>query len=119
VTRVKAAIFVAAYVRRVNATGEGFAVIARKGAEEAGAILIRIDRLDGTGDLYVPAPQSAYDEHRPTDRLFVRRFTDGPVSNARIDDVIARELRIDPDLWLIAVDDRAGRHFLGEALIAA
>jgi hypothetical protein len=114
--RVKAAIWVAAFIRRVNASGAS-AVLVRRGAEEAGPILIRIDRLDGTGDLYVPAPQSAYDEDHPGERLFVRRFGGGPVSSERLVEAIARETRIDPDLWLIDVEDRQGRSFLDEQVV--
>jgi hypothetical protein len=116
-TRVKAAIWVAAFVRRVNASGDAFAVVAERGAEEAGAVFVRVDRLDGTGDLYVPAPQTLYESDRPDDRRFVARFPEGPQPQARLDEAIQRERRIDPDLWLVAVDDRKGRHFLEDALI--
>lgn len=114
--RVKAAIWVAAYLRRVNASGAS-AVLVRRGAEEAGPIFIRIDRLDGTGELYSPAPQSAYDEASPTDRLFTRRFPGGPAPAERLAEAIARELRMDPDLWLIDVEDRDGRNFLDELVV--
>ena len=29
-----------------------------------------------------------------------------------VEERVARELKFDPDLWLVEVDDRAGRHFL-------
>ena len=45
--RLKSAIWVAAYVRRCNVEGV-FAAVRRRGAEEAGAIFIKIARLDGT-----------------------------------------------------------------------
>ena len=56
--RLKSAIWVAAYMRRCHVEG-AFAVLRRRGAEEAGAIFIKVDRLDGTADLYGPAPQTA------------------------------------------------------------
>jgi hypothetical protein len=31
-----------------------------------------------------------------------------------VDAVIARQRRVDPDLWVIEVEDRAGRHLLDE-----
>ena len=68
--RLKSAIWVAAYVRRCHIEG-AFAAVRRRGAEEAGAVFVKISRLDGTADLYAPAPQSAFDEARPSDRLFV------------------------------------------------
>ena len=55
--RLKSGIWVAAYLRRCNVEGV-FAAVRRRGAEEAGAIFIKINRLDGTAMLYGPAPQS-------------------------------------------------------------
>jgi hypothetical protein len=107
--RLKSAIWVAAYVRRSN--GEGaYAVVRRRGAEEAGAVFVKISRLDGTADLYGPAPQSAFDEARPADRLFTQSFA--ARAEADIEAYLARQIRFDPDLWIVEVEDRAGRHFL-------
>lgn len=111
VPRVTSALFVAAYVRRVMVAGS-FAAVMKKGAEEAGPVLIRVDRPDGTGQLFIPAPQSAYDD-RPLDRLFVPRFHEGFAAKDALDAAVERERRFDPDLWLVAVEDREGRDFLG------
>jgi len=111
VMRLKSAIWVAAYVRRCN--GEGaFAAVRRRGAEEAGAIFIKLNRLDGTAELFGPAPQSAFDEAHPTDRAFVRSLGDAPVPEAKVEERIAREVRFDPDAWIIEAEDKEGRHFL-------
>ena len=67
--RLKSSIWVSAYVRRCDIEG-AFAAVRRRGAEEAGAIFIKLNRLDGTGMLYGPAPQAMFDEARPADRLF-------------------------------------------------
>jgi len=115
--RVTSALWVAAFVRRVNADGTAAAVVAAKGAEEAGQILIHVDRLDGTGDLYVPAPQALYGE-AADERRFVARSPGRAQANAAIAETIARERRFDPDLWVVGIDDRAGRHFLGDLLAA-
>ena len=56
--RLKSAIWVAAYVRRCYVEGAS-AVVRRRGAEEAGAIFIKISRLDGTAALFAPAPQAS------------------------------------------------------------
>ena len=68
--RVKTGIWVAAYVRRAHLEG-AFAAVRRRGADEAGAVFIKITRLDGTADVFGPAPQTAFDEARPADRAFV------------------------------------------------
>ena len=33
-----------------------------------------------------------------------------------IDDLIKQDLRIDPDLWVVEIEDRHGRHFLEETV---
>ena len=48
--RLKTGIWVAAYLRRCQIEGAA-AVLRRRGAEEAGAIFIKVSRLDGTADL--------------------------------------------------------------------
>ena len=108
--RLKSAIWVAAYVRRCH--GEGaFAAVRRRGAEEAGAIFVKLNRLDGNAELFGPAPQSAFDEAHPSDRAFTR-LAEEPEPEAKVEERIAREIRFDPDAWIVEVEDRAGRHFL-------
>jgi hypothetical protein len=110
--RLKTGIWVAAYLRRCNVEGV-FAAVRRHGAEEAGAVFIKINRLDGTGTLYGPAPQSAFDEARPVDRMFVAFVgRDTPAADADIEVRLTKEIRFDPDLWVVEVEDRAGRNFL-------
>lgn len=107
--RLTSGLFVAAHVRRCNLEGAP-AVVMRRGSEEAGAIFVVVDYLDGRNDLYAPAPQVALDEDRPGDRLFQKVAAE--VDAEAISAAIAREMRFDPDVWVIAIEDRAGRSFL-------
>jgi hypothetical protein len=110
--RLKSGIWVAAYVRRCNVEGV-FAAVRRRGAEEAGAIFIKISRLNGTATLYGPAPQTVFDEAKPADRMFSILLGGAqPAPDADVEARVTREIRFDPDLWLVEVEDRAGRHFL-------
>lgn len=110
--RLKSSIWVAAYVRRCNVEGV-FAAVRRRGAEEAGAIFIKISKLDGTATLYGPAPQSVFDEERPSDRAFtICVGRDGPAPEADCEAYLAKETKFDPDIWIVEAEDRAGRHFL-------
>jgi hypothetical protein len=116
--RLKSGIWVAAYLRRCNIEG-AFAAVRRRGADEAGAVFIKINRLDGTGTLYGPAPQSAFDEARPADRIFTAALgRDKPAPEADIEARLGREIRFDPDVWIVEVEDRAGRHFLDDNVVA-
>jgi hypothetical protein len=107
--RVTSAIWVAAYVRRCFAEG-AMATVGRHGADEAGAILAVVDWLDGSADLYGPAPQSTFSESRPSDRRF--QILLERAERGAIEVRIASEIRFDPDLWIVEVEDRNGRSFL-------
>ena len=114
--RLKSSIWVAAYLRRCNVEGV-FAAVRKRGAEEAGAIFIILNRLDGTATLYGPAPQAAFDDDMPADRAFsIVVGRDGPVAEADIEARLQKEIRFDPDLWIIEAEDRAGRHFLDKVV---
>jgi hypothetical protein len=109
--RLKSGIWVAAYIRRCQVEGAQ-AMLRRRGAEEAGAVFIKVSKLDGTADVYGPAPQSSFDEARPADRAFIRSLTTGGVSEADAEVYLARQIKFDPDVWIVEVEDRAGRNFL-------
>lgn len=111
--RLKSAIWVAAYLRRCAIEGAP-AVLRRRGAEEAGAIFIKVDRLDGTALLYGPAPQSAFGGDATGDRLFAPCLPQMPVPSFDAEAHLARQIRFDPDLWIVEVEDRAGRAFLDQ-----
>ena len=109
--RLKSALWVAAYLRRCQVEGL-FAVVRRRGAEDAGAVFVRVCRLDGTSDLFGPAPQSAFDFAPGVERAFISSLAQQPAADAAIEDYLAREIKFDPDVWIVEVEDRAGRNFL-------
>ena len=115
--RLKSSIWVSAYVRRCDIEG-AFAAVRRRGAEEAGAIFVKISRLDGTGALYGPAPQSMIDDEQSAERLFIALAgAKEPASDADIEARLVRELKFDPDVWIVEVEDRQGRNFLDRAVV--
>jgi hypothetical protein len=109
--RLKSALWVAAYLRRCQVEG-AYGVVRRRGAEEAGAVFVRICRLDGTSDLFGPAPQSAVDTSRGADRSFTLCLAAQPASDAAVDAYLAREVKFDPDVWIVEVEEPKGRNFL-------
>jgi hypothetical protein len=110
--RLKSALWVAAYLRRCQSEGVA-AVLRRRGAEEAGSIFIKVSRLDGSAVLYAPASQSAFDEARPMDRAFTATVgSKSPATEVDVEAALAREIKFDPDVWIVEVEDRAGRSFL-------
>jgi hypothetical protein len=112
--RLRSDIWVAAYLRRCAVEG-AVAVLRRRGAAEAGAIYLKLDRLDGRASLYAPALPSLADE-TPEERRFEAILVN--VDPASVEERIERERRIDPDLWFVEVEDRAGRIFLDPEALA-
>ncbi len=110
--RLTSEFWVAAFIRRVNLEG-GFATLRKRGAAEAGAIAVTGSRAaDRLVALYLQAPQSAFGEERPTDRLFVAAWPEVFVEEQRVAEKLAREQKFDPDLWIVDVEDRDGRPFV-------
>ncbi len=108
--RLKSAIWVAAYLRRCQTAGV-FGAVRRRGAEEAGAVFVKVATLDGRAMLYVPAPQTVYDDSRPIERIFTP-MSPQPVPETSVEERLVREIKFDPDAWVVETEDRAGRHFL-------
>jgi hypothetical protein len=112
--RLTSDFFVSAYLRQCGIEG-AFAGLRRRGGAEAGAIFVVIDKLDGTGILLGPAPQSSYDDH-PSERAFAQLHKQETLAREDIEKRLAREIDFDPDCWIVEVEDRAGRHFLQNVL---
>lgn len=98
--RVVSELFVSVLVRRVFSSG-GFAAVERRGAAEAGAIFIRQRFRDGLETLYGPAPQSFFGDGDDDRRFEIRAER---CEAAECDGIIAREVRFDPDLWLVELE---------------
>lgn len=112
--RLRAEFWVKAYIRRC-AVGGASAVVVRHGDDDAGTIFIRIDRLDGTCLLFGPAPAGL--DGADSDRRWMPYLAEGGTEYAAADSFLEREARVDSDLWVIEVEDRAGRHFLDDDLV--
>jgi hypothetical protein len=109
--RLKTALWVAAYLRRCQVEGL-FAAVRRRGAEDAGAVFVRISKLDGTSDLFGPAPQSAVDVAQEGGRAFTPSLANRSAPDADVEAYLVRQIKFDPDVWILEVEDRAGRNFL-------
>ena len=105
--RLKAEFWVKALLRRCGAADVP-AMVVRRGDPEAGAVLIKLNGFENGAS--VLAAGWAADGSR------VWRHATGaaPVSDADAEAYIARQLQRDPDLWVVEIEDRAGRHFLTE-----
>ncbi|MDF1607294.1 DUF1491 family protein [Hoeflea sp. YIM 152468] len=107
--RLKAGIFVAALTRRLFAEGH-MAAIEKRGAEEAGAIFVRIRHRDGSESLAGPAPQTAFETQHPAGRLFEMRVS--RAAEHEISAALAREARFDSDIWVVEIETDSPETYL-------
>jgi len=99
-------IWVGALIRRAE-QGGAFATVARKGDLRAGAVLVKVlNRPEGTARLYAEATRG------DGERVWMRPTPAD--QEGELDRYIERAVRIDPDIWVVEIDDRQGRHFLTE-----
>lgn len=104
-------IWVAALIRRAELAG-AFAVVARKGDARAGSVLVKaLNRGDGTSRLYSEATRG------DGERVWMMPSLSD--QEPELDRYIERALKIDPDLWVVEIEDKEGRHFLTEAVEGA
>ena len=113
--RLKSEIWVKAYLRRCQHEGAA-AVLVRRGDQDAGAIYIKVSRPDGTAALFGPAPAGL--EEAREERRWQACLDRHTVSEAEADAYLERQTDFDPDIWIVAVEDRQGRHFLEDWLMS-
>lgn len=109
IPRLKAGIFVRALIRRAEVAGAS-AFVVRRGTEEAGAILLKISRLDGT---CVVLSQARRGEG---ELVWVKPLGD-QADDASAGKYFEKQLRFDPDLWILEIEDREGRAFVDEPVV--
>jgi hypothetical protein len=113
--RLKSEIWVKAYLRRCAVAGAS-GVVVQHGDDDAGAIYIKIVRPDGMATVFTPAPAGW--DGADVDRRWVPYYAEGFVAEATAQAYLEREARFDNDVWVIEIEDREGRDFLGDDLLA-
>src|ERR1700722_17734116 len=107
--RLKAGIFVRGLIRRVQVAGAA-AFVVRMGSEEAGAVILKISKLDGTCLLLNQA--------RVGDGALVwSQPLGGWCEEGRAGAWLEKQVKGDPDLWIVEIEDREGRAFVDEKIV--
>jgi hypothetical protein len=101
--RLTTSVWVSAYLARLAQEGI-YAHVARKGDGTAGAVAVKVARMDGSASFFTRAfgPEGT--------RVWQAQMQAAP--EAEVDEALARQRRYDPDLWIIEVEDPRGRHLL-------
>ena len=97
-------------MRRAEAEGAQ-AYLLRRGAEEAGAVFLKVNRLDGGFVVLARAREGA------EGRLVWTRPLGERTDEAKATDYFARQIKFDPDIWIVEIEDRAGRAFVDEPIV--
>lgn len=108
VPRLTADFWVQAYLARLRLADIPAFVTAR-GDATAGAVAVKVNRLDGRATAFA----RAWDGQG---RRVWTAIAEG--AEGEVDAALARQRRFDPDLWVIEVEDRAGRNLLDEPGLA-
>ncbi len=116
--RLKSHIWVSAYLRRLNSSFISAALV-RRGDADAGAIYIKVARLDGSCQVF--APLSAHmaemaggdaivlDEGRAWQPVYT---PEAPEHEA--DAYLSRQASHDPDIWILEIELPQGQQLPGQ-----
>ena len=106
--RVTTDFWVSAYLTRLRLHDIPAFVVA-KGDVTAGAVIVKLSTLNGQARAF----QRTYD--LDFNRVWAELISG---SDAEVEAALDRQRATDPDLWIIEVEDRAGRHLLDDEGLA-
>jgi len=90
-------------VLRLCATRDLPAFVVKRGDNDAGAVLLKLNRLEHGAVVF--------SQTRDIDgNMRWLQATAGAVPDQEAEAMIARHLGRDPDLWVVEIEDRLGRH---------
>ena len=104
VNRLTSKFWIDAYSKRLEAAAIPVFVI-KKGDDKAGAIFIRVSNLSGQAILFSQTCD-------PSGRKVWFELANG--TDHEIESAITRQIQFDPDLWVLEVEEKNGRHLLDE-----
>jgi len=107
--RLTTDIWVSAYLTRLRLIDIPV-FVTRKGDKTAGSVIVKLNTLDGNARAF----QRSFDL-MTGERAWVV-LSDGP--EADVDASLSKQAGFDPDLWVIEVEDREGRHLLNDPSLA-
>ena len=103
--RLTAEIWVSAYLTRLRLV-EIPAFVVKRGDNTAGAVLVKLNTLDGKACCF----QRSFDLMTGERKWVV--LVEG--DEVLVDQSVTKQRGFDPDLWVIEVEDKQGRHLLDE-----
>lgn len=108
--RIQTDFWLRAHVRRSNDAGIPMMVV-RKGEPQSGTVLVKINRFEH-GCMVLSQTRTAEGA-----LAWLRGTGPDPVPEPDADAYIERQVRYDPDLWVVEIEDREGRHPFEEPIL--
>ena len=87
------------------------AFIRRRGDPDAGSVIVKVDRMDGTSEVFVQARAG------DGSRAWIRGIGEGSVLDADAEAYIQLQLSFDSDIWVLEVEDKGELYKLDRPLI--
>ena len=95
---LKAGIWVQAQIRVCDKNALP-AVVVRRGNPDAGTILLKLNRFDAGYEVLTQVRTAE------GNRAWMRSIGDNPVQESEADAYIERQLKFDPDIWVLEIED--------------
>jgi hypothetical protein len=113
VDRLKTRIWVQAQIRLCDIANLP-AYIVKRGDPDAGAVILRLNRLDGTSNVFNQARladgSAAWSKATGSD-------AEGRIADADAVAYIERQRKYDPDLWVLEIEDPERRYTLDAKIV--
>ena len=103
-TRLSAQFWVDAYLARLR-LADIPAFVVRRGDATAGNVMVKLNTLNGSAEAF----QRSFDHSGA--RVWITLCKG---SDAEVEEALTEQRWFDPDLWIIEVEDKSGRHLLHE-----
>ena len=104
-SRLATSFWIQAYLLRLGKQNIA-AYVTKRGDTTAGAVLVKVATMDG---------QAAVFQRSFEPETGARRWVPVVEGTEDVCDAsVQKQLSFDPDLWVIEIEDRKGRHLLGE-----
>lgn len=100
---LKAGIWVSAQVRQCSIQSIGI-YVRHKGDPDAGSIVLKLDRLDGTSVMLSQSRDGT------GARTWLAPLGMAAVANPAAEEYLERRIARDPDIWILEIEDPAGKY---------
>ena len=104
-TRLTSSFWVQAYIKRLNLLGVPAFVVSH-GDDKAGAIIIKVNKLNGDAILF----ERSFSLEKDVNQWSKSQSGD----EKELDELLSRQLSRDNDLWIVEIESRQGDAYLDD-----